>query len=133
MTLLHNTAALLREDATTVEVSHSNGGGYTYRVLRSLAAQLKPNDRVLVKNQHGIKFGQVIEVHAEPQIDPHAAYSYAWAFQKVDLDQIEYLQLQDELLVKKLQNLQRERLKQQALSALGIDASELPRLLNHGG
>lgn len=130
MTQLHNTAALLREDATTVLIRHSkHGREYIYRVLKSLATQIQPEDIVVVGNQHGIILGTVVEVHDEPQIDPQASYQYRWAFQKINKDQLEYLDCQDETLVRKLQALQRQRFKAQALSALGINPDELPKLL----
>lgn len=56
---------------------------YTYKVHKD--DNVKLNDTVVVESpNHGLALAHVVDVHAEPDIDLNADFSYKWIVSKVD-------------------------------------------------
>lgn len=122
MTNMRNVASLLDDNVTTIgALFDGRGQVYTFKILRTLAEELKRNDRVLVDTVNGIQMVTVAEVHDEPEIDPDSGTLFKWAFAKVDLTVLDDLRKQEDVIIKKLQKHQRNCLKESVLKSLGID------------
>ncbi|MEK0325033.1 MAG: hypothetical protein QQN63_04950 [Nitrosopumilus sp.] len=128
---LKTAAALILDDLTTISCvfmsqSSSRHGNeisskeYIYKVLKSLAENLKPGDQVLVKRREGIGAVTVVDIHEEPRLDVDAGYDYEWAFQKVDLDLWGKLNTRDVNLLGKIKEAQNKNTRQSLLAQLGI-------------
>jgi len=127
---MKNVAALVRDDITTVRVTHDNTSKvYTYKITKELAKQLEAGDLVLVKNAHGVTTGTVEKIHSEPEIEIQGATITAWVFQKVDTAEVEQLEKDDRLIEKRISKLQAKSARDQALAALGIQADQTQGLL----
>jgi len=127
---MKNVAALVRDDITTVNVTHEHTSKvYTYKVTKELAKKLQVNDIVLVKNAHGITTGTIMKVHSEPEIEIQGVAISAWVFQKVDTAEVEQLEKDDRLIEKRINKLQARSARDQALAALGIQADQTQGLL----
>ncbi len=140
---LHNAAAIVRDDVTTVRVVHAHdikgtsydtscAKRYDYKILRTLAKEVRKGVYIVVKNGMGITVAIVEEVHDEPQIDLEndKHINYRWAFQIVDTDTIEQREIEDERIVERLRTKQRENVRQQTLAALGLSGFEVHKLIH---
>lgn len=142
---LHNAAAIVRDDVTTVRVVHTHDlkGGlsdtacakrYNYKILRTLAKELDKGTLVAVKNAKGPALAIVEEVHDEPQIDLDNDHhiNYRWAFQIIDTSEVEKREAEDEKIVERLRAQKRRSVREQTLAALGLSQTDV-QLLLHGG
>lgn len=120
---MNNIASLIREDITTLEAVYEEGGRhYTFKVPSRLALILTEGDRVLARsNGDKIKCVTVVEIHSVPDIDPDASYTYSWVFDRVDTTILEKLEQEDKRLVAALEAHKRQRVRESALQALGIN------------
>lgn len=120
---MHNVAALMRDDMTTLSAEFVRGSGQTYefKVSRALADTVNPGDWVLCRAQQQVKTVHVTAVHREPQIDPDAEFIYQWAFQRVEIETLDELRAEDDALVEELNRHRRKQVRDGALAALGID------------
>lgn len=79
-----NIAAIMRDDATTVEVNFgiTCEGHYTY--ITSI--KLEVDDYVVVPNKSstGFTVGQVVAVHDDLQLPPNSDITFKWVVSKVD-------------------------------------------------
>ena len=79
-----NIAALMREDAKTVEVAF-NGGSKSYTYITSL--DIKVGDHAVVDcGGDGFKVVQVLEVHDDVEIEPNSDTKFKWVVAKFDLE-----------------------------------------------
>ena len=79
-----NIAALMREDAKTIEVAF-NGGSKTYTYITSL--DINPGDHAVVDcGNNGFKVVQVLEVHDDVEIEPNSDTKFKWVVAKFDLE-----------------------------------------------
>lgn len=79
-----NIAALMREDAKTVEVTF-NGGSKTYTYITSL--DINPGDHAIVDcGGDGFKVVQIVGVHEDVEIEPNSNTKFKWLVAKFDLD-----------------------------------------------
>ena len=65
-----------------VAVSHNNGEPYNYLVTNDL--DLAVDDIVVVRNQFGLRIGQVKSVNKSPKINL-SKYNWSWVIAKVDM------------------------------------------------
>lgn len=139
---LHNAAAIVRDDVTTVRMVHTHdikgttydtscAKRYDYKILRSLAAQLDKGMTVAVKNGMGVTVAIVEEIHDEPQIDLEndKHINYRWAFQIIDTAEVEKREREDERIVERLRDRQRQNVREQTLAALGLSQTDVQLLL----
>lgn len=125
---LENTAALLRDDATTVQCIYPNSREeahrvpkiYTFRCLWDLAKKLSPGDLVIAKGNNGYQIVEVHSIDEEAEIDVDAHFTYKWVFQRVDTPHVLNLEEEDAQLIKGLRRQQRQTRRNQALTALGV-------------
>lgn len=79
-----NIAALMREDAKTVEVNF-NDGSKSYTYITSL--DIKVGDHAVVDcGGDDFKVVQVLEVHDDVEIEPNSDTKFKWLVAKFDLD-----------------------------------------------
>ena len=79
-----NIAALMREDAKTVEVAF-NGGSKSYTYITSL--DIKVGDHAVVDcGGDGFKVVQVLEVHDDVEVEPNSDTKFKWVVAKFDLE-----------------------------------------------
>jgi len=86
-----NIAALLREDAVTVEVAYQQSEAerkqgalpQTFKYVTNL--KLATGDKVLVEASHRLRLAEVHDVHAGVEIRPNEEIQYKWVLQKIDL------------------------------------------------
>lgn len=130
---LKNMAALIREDITTIRVSHDNETKtYVYLCPSDLAQQLRARGyapgykaveggaQVLVRNRRGVTLGDVVEVHTEPQIDMDYQGQYRYAFALVDTSRVDQLEREDAVIYEKLKQQKKRSVRDQVLATLGI-------------
>lgn len=82
-TMDQNIAAILRDDTTTIEVSVSSGGYYTY--VTNLPVKLGDLVVVPMGTNDEFKVCPVVKVHDELRIEPNSEIQYKWVVQVVDL------------------------------------------------
>ena len=127
---LENAASLIREDVTTIKITHAGQAGdklYTYKCPRDIAEACEPGDMVLVRNVNGICPANVVSVDEEPDIDPEGQ-TIKWAFQKIDNDRLQELQDEQDRLVSRLQEKQRKHYRRSLLDALGLDQEDIKHI-----
>lgn len=79
-----NIAAIMRDDATTVEVSFGAVGEMPYTYITSVKLELE--DYVVVPGKAGgFTVGKVVGVHDDLQLPPNADITYKWVVAKLDL------------------------------------------------
>lgn len=87
-----NIAAILREDARTIEVRYTTGRMYgnksedanaTFIYVTDIA-DLKEGDLVVVPCQKHFSVAEVVEMHDDLRIQPNDEIEYRWVVQKVD-------------------------------------------------
>lgn len=79
-----NIAAIMRDDATTVEVSFGAVGELPYTYITSIKLELE--DYAVVPGNHGgFTVGKVVAVHDDLQLPPNADITYKWVVAKLDL------------------------------------------------
>ncbi len=132
---LTNTAALVRDDITTLNAYFENRNGYsaayTFKTTLTLANIANPGDHVIVDTTHGIRAAIVSEIHDEPQIDPDASFIYRWAFDIVHTRFLDRELATESQLAKKLERQRRKNLQRQALRELGIsEDADIKELFN---
>ena len=124
---LWNVALMLDDNINTCEVYHGNSGPYTYAYDRTL--RLIPENHVVVENANGYRTGKVTAVHDEPDIDPDASFYYALVVCRVTARAHEKRKDRLAEAVKALARERRRQAQQQAIAALGVDASRVRTLL----
>ena len=118
---LKTAAALILPDITTISCTHEGTSTpYIYKVSRDLAEDLMPGDLILVKNSRHLTTGVVVEVHEEPLLDVESTMNYCWAFQKVDMDELNRLNTRDGELLRKIKEVQNRTTRSSLLASLGI-------------
>lgn len=93
-----NIAALMREDAKTVEVTF-NGGSKTYTYITSL--DINPGDHAIVDcGGDGFKVVQIVGVHEDVEIEPNSDNKFKWLVAKFDLEHYKLNEAKNEQIEK---------------------------------
>lgn len=93
-----NIAALMREDAKTVEVTF-NGGSKTYTYITSL--DINPGDHAIVDcGSDGFKVVQIVGVHEDVEIEPNSDTKFKWLVAKFDLEHYKLNEAKNEQIEK---------------------------------
>lgn len=132
---LRTAAAIVDETVTTIDVSLSNWSDvmpekYSYLCKQELAQTLSEGDWVLIESNGSTvaKVGKVMAVHDEPNVELNADINYKWAFQKVDVPNLEELKSAHDKLHQMLKDRQRVTTRQSVMASLGITQDDLLRL-----
>lgn len=135
--LLH-IVALLQSGYTTCNVCFPNSGRqYTYRVPLSMG--VKDNDLVVVPvhadDTSELKFGKVVVVHDEPNIDVTAPFALKWVVARVDLEQYNTQVARERDALNELKRQERARAKADAIAELTkiLDVDAIKAILIGGG
>lgn len=80
-----NIAAIMRDDATTVEVSFGAEGERAYTYITSIKLELEDYVVVPLGKLGGFTVGKVVAVHDDLQLPPNADITYKWVVAKLDL------------------------------------------------
>ena len=93
-----NIAALMREDAKTVEVVF-NSGSKTYTYITSL--DINPGDHAIVDcGGDGFKVVQIVGVHEDVEIEPNSDTKFKWLVAKFDLEHYKLNEAKNEQIEK---------------------------------
>lgn len=93
-----NIAALMREDAKTVEVTFNNGSK-TYTYITSL--DINPGDHAVVDcDSNGLKVVQIVGVHEDVEIEPNSDTKFKWLVAKFDLEHYKLNEAKNEQIEK---------------------------------
>jgi hypothetical protein len=120
---LYNTAAMLMDELTSVEVVHDGDTVYTYLCQKSVAGTLHRGDKVVCNNRYGLSVATVILVHSETNIDPDMKrYRYRFVVCKVDVEVVEAFEAYIERVATALSRRKNTARRDQALAALGVES-----------
>jgi hypothetical protein len=79
---------------TTIQAHYAGDSrDYTFRIPFELAQGVMVGDILAVKAANGLGLVRVLAVHETPQ--DNGPYNWKWAFQKIDLDQIDFIERMD--------------------------------------
>lgn len=93
-----NIAALMREDAKTVEAAF-NGGSKTYTYITSL--DINPGDHAVIDcGNDGFKVVQIVGVHEDVEIEPNSDTKFKWLVAKFDLEHYKLNEAKNEQIEK---------------------------------
>lgn len=119
--LVENVAAVLDETLTTIDVVFNekalearNPKVWTYKAKRDFAQTLRRGDVLItesgphtrdtfkVAGSHALVIVFFVRAHETPQIDVEAGFPYLYAFQRVDIGQLQLLRAQETLDARKI-------------------------------
>jgi hypothetical protein len=76
----------------------------------------------------GLKVAMVVAVHTEPNVELNSDINYKWAFQKVEMHDLEELKSAHDKLHTMLKDRQRVTTRQSVMASLGITQEDLKLL-----
>ena len=102
-------------------VHQTSGHVFTCKIDADLYDRVRVGDYVLIDTKFGLYMAEVAEKHDVPNIDPTADFEYKWAFQKVDLANLFFLNRRDILNMETVERESRKTRASTLKETLGLD------------
>lgn len=104
---------------------------YTYKTFYN---DLKKGDEVFVKSSAGyIRSVFVVDVRPGSEIDIDSNIEYQWVLGKVAFPEYDQVMAEEAKLKERIDNIRRDKLRENLLSELGLSLGDLPLLMGTKG